>query len=134
MTHWRKALSLQSGGVGFRYHRVADRYRNNDSRSVTTPVVVPVAVCRSVSRSCNMARSVRTCCLMIAAAALTWLEFGHTYAQSQSGDWEKTVEAAKREGKVVASIPPSPELGGFFDKTQELTEIRVAEERSNDKR
>ena len=47
---------------------------------------------------------------MIAAAALSWLEFGHTYAQSQSGDWEKTVEAAKREGKVVASIPPSPEL------------------------
>lgn len=27
-----------------------------------------------------------------------------------SGDWEKIVEAAKKEGKVVASIPPSPEL------------------------
>jgi ABC-type Fe3+ transport system substrate-binding protein len=30
--------------------------------------------------------------------------------QSKPGDWERSVEAAKREGKVVASIPPSPEL------------------------
>jgi iron(III) transport system substrate-binding protein len=31
-------------------------------------------------------------------------------AQSKPSDWEKIVEAAKKEGKVVASIPPSPEL------------------------
>jgi ABC-type Fe3+ transport system substrate-binding protein len=34
-------------------------------------------------------------------------------AQSGAGkitDWDKTVEAAKKEGKIVASIPPSPEL------------------------
>lgn len=31
-------------------------------------------------------------------------------SRSASGDWEAIVEAAKREGKVVASIPPSAEL------------------------
>jgi ABC-type Fe3+ transport system substrate-binding protein len=31
-------------------------------------------------------------------------------AQSRPADWDKIVEAAKKEGKVVASIPPSPEL------------------------
>ncbi|MGB7946932.1 MAG: extracellular solute-binding protein [Candidatus Binatia bacterium] len=31
-------------------------------------------------------------------------------ALAQSGEWEKIVEAAKKEGKVVASIPPSAEL------------------------
>jgi iron(III) transport system substrate-binding protein len=30
--------------------------------------------------------------------------------QSQSPEWEKIVEAGKKEGKVVAAIPPSPEL------------------------
>jgi hypothetical protein len=33
-----------------------------------------------------------------------------TFAQSRSVEWERIVEAAKKEGKVVASIPPSPEL------------------------
>ena len=28
---------------------------------------------------------------------------------SKPTDWDKIVEAAKKEGKVVASIPPSPE-------------------------
>ena len=28
----------------------------------------------------------------------------------KTGEWEKTIELAKKEGKVVASIPPSPEL------------------------
>jgi iron(III) transport system substrate-binding protein len=35
------------------------------------------------------------------------------FAQSAAGkiaDWDKTVDAAKKEGKVVVSIPPSPEL------------------------
>src|SRR5918999_1790507 len=31
-------------------------------------------------------------------------------AQSKPTDWDKIVEAGKKEGKVVASIPPSPEL------------------------
>src|SRR6266542_7046043 len=31
-------------------------------------------------------------------------------AQTKPADWDKIVEAAKKEGKVVASIPPSPEL------------------------
>jgi iron(III) transport system substrate-binding protein len=41
-----------------------------------------------------------TACLAVTLAA----------AQSRSVEWEKVVEAAKKEGKVVASIPPSPEL------------------------
>jgi ABC-type Fe3+ transport system substrate-binding protein len=31
-------------------------------------------------------------------------------ARGQSPDWEKTVEAGRKEGKVVVAIPPSPEL------------------------
>jgi ABC-type Fe3+ transport system substrate-binding protein len=31
-------------------------------------------------------------------------------SQTLAGDWEKTVEAGRKEGKVVASIPPSAEL------------------------
>lgn len=30
--------------------------------------------------------------------------------QAKTGDWDKIVEAARKEGKIVASIPPSPEL------------------------
>ena len=36
--------------------------------------------------------------------------------QSFSGEWEKTVEAAKKEGKVVASIPASTELRRGIEK------------------
>ncbi|MBM4298278.1 MAG: hypothetical protein FJ143_11115, partial [Deltaproteobacteria bacterium] len=32
------------------------------------------------------------------------------FSQSKIPDWDKIVEAAKKEGKVVASIPPTPEL------------------------
>ena len=42
-------------------------------------------------------------------AGLTGTASGQT-SQSRPADWEKIVEAAKKEGKVVASIPPSPEL------------------------
>jgi iron(III) transport system substrate-binding protein len=42
--------------------------------------------------------------------AVACLSAGLTFAQPRSADWEKIVEAAKKEGKVVASIPPSPEL------------------------
>ncbi len=38
-----------------------------------------------------------------------------TFAQSRSADWEKIVEAAKKEGKVVVSIPTSAELRKEFD-------------------
>jgi iron(III) transport system substrate-binding protein len=31
-------------------------------------------------------------------------------SQARPGDWDKIVEAGKKEGKIVASIPPSPEL------------------------
>jgi ABC-type Fe3+ transport system substrate-binding protein len=31
-------------------------------------------------------------------------------AQNKPADWDKIVEAGKKEGKVVASIPPTPEL------------------------
>ena len=41
-----------------------------------------------------------TACLAVTLAA----------AQSRSVEWENVVEAAKKEGRVVASIPPSPEL------------------------
>jgi len=43
-----------------------------------------------------------------------------TFAQSKPSEWERIVEAAKKEGKVVASIPPSPELR----KTMELAFTR----------
>ena len=32
------------------------------------------------------------------------------FCQSKTLEWDKIVEAAKKEGKVVASIPPTPEL------------------------
>ncbi|HLN85125.1 MAG TPA: hypothetical protein VK200_01655, partial [Candidatus Limnocylindrales bacterium] len=32
------------------------------------------------------------------------------FSQSRSADWDKVLEAAKKEGKVVASIPPTPEV------------------------
>ena len=41
-------------------------------------------------------------------------------AQSKPAEWDKIVEAAKKEGKVVAAIPPSPELR----KTMELAFTR----------
>src|SRR5229473_4078231 len=36
---------------------------------------------------------------------------------SSAGEWERTVEAAKREGKVVVSIPASAELRRGIEKT-----------------
>ena len=45
----------------------------------------------------------------LAAAALA-LTASFALAQAKPADWDKIVEAAKKEGKVVASIPPSPEL------------------------
>ena len=42
--------------------------------------------------------------------AAAFLSASLSLAQSKSGEWDKIVEAAKKEGKVVASIPPTPEL------------------------
>lgn len=38
-------------------------------------------------------------------------------ALAQSGQWEKIVEAAQKEGKVVAAIPPSAELRKLMELT-----------------
>ena len=38
-------------------------------------------------------------------------------SQTRPGDWEKTVEAGRKEGKVVASIPPSAELRKLMELT-----------------
>jgi len=42
--------------------------------------------------------------------AVVCLSAAPLIAQPKPTDWDKVVEAAKKEGKVVASIPPSPEL------------------------
>src|SRR5690348_5421956 len=52
--------------------------------------------------------------------AMLMLSVASTFAQSKPSEWERIVEAAKKEGKVVASIPPSPELR----KTMELAFTR----------
>ncbi|HKY07299.1 MAG TPA: hypothetical protein VJQ55_03620, partial [Candidatus Binatia bacterium] len=46
----------------------------------------------------------------LALAAVLALGAGLAQAQSKSAEWDRIVEAAKKEGRVVASIPPSPEL------------------------
>jgi ABC-type Fe3+ transport system substrate-binding protein len=46
----------------------------------------------------------------LAALLVLSMSGGLAKAQSKSAEWDKIVEAAKKEGKVVASIPPSPEL------------------------
>ncbi len=46
---------------------------------------------------------------LVSVATLYW-GAGLAFAQNKPSDWEKIVEAAKKEGKVVASIPPSTEL------------------------
>jgi len=38
-------------------------------------------------------------------------------SQTRAGDWEKIVEAGRKEGKVVASIPPSAELRKLMELT-----------------
>ncbi|HEX9444995.1 MAG TPA: extracellular solute-binding protein [Candidatus Binatia bacterium] len=38
-------------------------------------------------------------------------------AQTKSAEWDKIVEAGKKEGKVVASIPPSAELRKAMEET-----------------
>jgi len=45
-----------------------------------------------------------------AVVAVFILQAASGFAQSRQSDWDKIVEAGKKEGKVVASIPPTPEL------------------------
>jgi iron(III) transport system substrate-binding protein len=47
---------------------------------------------------------------LVSTFAAAFLSASLSLAQSKSGEWDKIVEAAKKEGKVVASIPPTPEL------------------------
>ncbi len=51
-------------------------------------------------------------CLMIVGVLIATIYpvMAQTSKQAWQAEWEKVVEAAKREGKVVASIPPSAEL------------------------
>jgi iron(III) transport system substrate-binding protein len=53
--------------------------------------------------------------LAFATLAAAVLSATSAIAQSKPSDWDKIVEAAKKEGKVVASIPPSPELRKTMD-------------------
>lgn len=55
-------------------------------------------------------RSQRKLLVFLIVGAVAALGGPAAHAQSKSGDWDKIVEAARKEGKVVASIPPSPEL------------------------
>jgi iron(III) transport system substrate-binding protein len=52
--------------------------------------------------------------LILKTSVLTAVALGFAgalaIAQSKPGDWDKIVEAGRKEGKVVASIPPSAEL------------------------
>jgi iron(III) transport system substrate-binding protein len=45
-----------------------------------------------------------------AVVILTIFQAASAFAQNRQSDWDKIVEAARKEGKVVASIPPTPEL------------------------
>ena len=42
---------------------------------------------------------------------------GQSSQATRTGDWEKIVEAGRKEGKVVASIPPSAELRKLMELT-----------------
>jgi len=48
--------------------------------------------------------------LVVVTVAATCLSAGLAIAQYKPSDWDRIVEAARKEGKVVASIPPSTEL------------------------
>ena len=57
-------------------------------------------------------------CLALAVFCLVRSDiiFAQT-SQTRASDWEKTVEAGRKEGKVVASIPPSAELRKLMELT-----------------
>ena len=52
-------------------------------------------------------------------ALFLWLAVGFApsaFAQSKNPEWDKTVEAAKKEGKVVVSLPASNELRAAIER------------------
>src|SRR4030095_15778514 len=57
---------------------------------------------------------------LVGLAYLTLLGAGRSHAahakQSPAGEWERTVEAARKEGKVVVSVPASAELRRGIEK------------------
>ncbi len=55
--------------------------------------------------------------LVAATVAAACLNAASALAQSKSGEWDKIVEAGRKEGKVVASIPPSAELRKLMELT-----------------
>src|SRR6266498_4139796 len=66
----------------------------------------------SVRRILAMKRVVAALALLLSWSSVLVLPepAGGQSAPAKSGEWDKVVEAAKKEGKVVASIPPSTEL------------------------
>jgi hypothetical protein len=61
-----------------------------------------------------MNHSARVGALTLTIACLT---AGTALAQSKPSEWDKVVEAGRKEGKVVASIPPTPELRKLMEIT-----------------
>lgn len=55
--------------------------------------------------------------LVVVTLVAACLSAGSTLAQSKPGEWDKIVEAGRKEGKVVASIPPSAELRKLMELT-----------------
>ena len=51
------------------------------------------------------------------SAVIVYLTAAVALAQSKPSEWDKVVEAGRREGKVVASIPPTPELRKLIEIT-----------------
>ena len=49
--------------------------------------------------------------------AIVYLTAAAALAQSKPSEWDKVVEAGRKEGKVVASIPPTPELRKLMEIT-----------------
>ena len=58
-----------------------------------------------------------TRCLVAATIAAICLSASLARAQFKPADWDKIVEAGRKEGKVVASIPPSAELRKLMELT-----------------
>ena len=48
---------------------------------------------------------------------IVYLTAAAALAQSKPSEWDKVVEAGRKEGKVVASIPPTPELRKLMEIT-----------------
>jgi ABC-type Fe3+ transport system substrate-binding protein len=84
-----------------------------------------------------MRQSKKMFALSLIALLLRCAGVGAQPAQSKSSEWEKIVEAAKKEGRVVAAIPTSAELrkeleGGFQAKFPGIgLEVSVSRGASN---